>query len=212
MLAVLAYFFFGTYSLLNNYLSYSIITNTQEVHVDGLRLPSVTVCDYDGFQCKMNVYRGARAKNSGITQKCKASDLIHSAECFVNNTMKNCTAKKLPNTPACITINPNQTIVQKTDGRSRLFLFMVHPASQKGVRLFFHQHNEIPTPYQDILTHAVESGVYNVVLKQKNYSRLPKPYPSQCVPELYRKGSPFMYTKKLCEQQCHAKSLLKNVV
>ena len=208
MLGVLILLFCNGYVLLNKYFSHSVISSAQEVHVDGLKLPSVTVCDFDRFKCKLGEYHGARRSNSWENHNCEGDGFLGSAECYTNSTRKNCTTREHPGTPDCVTINPNQTIVQNTDGRNKLFQFMVRPASGK-VRLFFHQHNELPTAYHDTLTYVVESGVYNVVLKQKNYSRLPKPYPSQCVPELVQNESPFLYTKKLCKQHCHAKSLLE---
>ena len=203
MLGVLAYFFFCAYALLMNYLNNSVITNMQEVHVDGLKLPSVTVCDYGGLLCRVGEYDNA---NSFRSCSGGAVDRL-GVECWVNDTRSNCTAKKVHGVPECVTVNPNQTIIQRTDGRHKLFQFQVQPASKK-VALFFHQHNELPTPYNDIYTYVVEDGKYNVVLKQNNYSRLPKPYPSKCLTERFQKESIFLYTKSLCKQNCYAKSLL----
>ena len=207
MLGVLAYFFFSAYVLLSSYLSNSIIINMQEVHVDELKLPSVTVCDYRGFNCRLEEYQNATFKDESECQD-KMGSFGSGMECWLNNTWKNCTVRKLRDIPECLTLNSNQTIVQRSDGKQNLFQFQVQAPSEK-LMLFFHQHNELPMPFSDVKTYVVEDGVYNAVMNQKNYIRLPNPYPSQCIKKSLKEESLFLYTRKLCKQHCYAKSLLK---
>ena len=208
-LSVLGFLFFSAKTLLTNFLSNGVINDIKDVNVEKMQLPSVTVCDFEGYTCHIQEY-----ENVTYRKYCKnltrAVSLVN-AQCQVySSDWLNCShnfMRKSEDNLVCLTINQNQTIMQKEDGSERNFRVKLKTFS-KRVRLFFHQQDELPAPYLDRIKHIAELGKYNVILMQKNIAHLAEPYPSKCIEEVVKKG-PFSYTKTLCKMQCYAEDLKK---
>ena len=212
MLGVLGYLFFSVNKLVASYLTYSVINNIEKVEMTKLKLPSVTICDFNGYSCNLATYNNINYRQSSQCKKYMGSVPFVSMLCQVNSShLHNCPAdliEKSPDNPMCLTFNPKQTVIQTEDRSDRNFKIKLQPISGQ-IRLFFHQSGELTSPFIERRKNAVEAGKYNVIIKQTNVSRLPSPYPSNCIQNISKEDAPFLYTKNLCQERCVAENVKK---
>ena len=213
LFGILVYFFYSSRILYLNFLSKRVHSDIENVDVDELPLPSITLCDYKIFQCTAKVYNSS-SRNCEKEKVAKwLLNFESRARCWDSDARKfsktTCNFGQTSNHPGCITFNANQTIKQKASGKQYNAYFEIVPTLYTGVFLFLHKRNEAPIDFIDRHENVIRYGHTDIILQRRDVKRLPAPYQSNCSSQRISNSLEYpSYSKSLCKQACYARNML----
>ena len=185
-----------------NYSKNDIRTEVRIIEKDLIPFPSVTICMplYPRYAC----YKGKSLLGNGSCPPDSASKL--DIQCSPHHP-----CKVTRDIPDCLTINADGAMKSRYT-----HLPIVVTTKPKQNDTYIHIYVNTPEHHRsssDVSMFApynvVSQGVYDVLLEQKETSRLPAPYPSNCTAT---EGNGNMFSKRYSRSSCFESCFLRNML
>ena len=199
---VLGYTGYKCKSIYDEYSRKDVISDFRIVEKNEIKLPSITFCDKRKYWCGIVKYKN-QSDNPSYCDPSKLGALSY--KCRVNgNWSTNCiNIQRTEGVSGCITFNPNQTIVQKVNGKNLDSSIQITIKGSK-MTVFLHRKDDNPTSFFDMEL-LDDKGYYDLSIDQTDITRLQYPYVSNCTSS--STISTFNYTVDECKTSCFLKEV-----